>query len=466
MTRWVSRRHLLTAAALLATPTATRRALGASAHRAAHRTRHASGDIEEFSPVRHGFGFRNWSTRTQRFDPPPDPTKREIGELIKTGWRDSAQDIIGLDTRSLAQPLVDAISLRLRIALSQRAGTNGHCYGMVLAAQKYYEDPDIIPVDRALARDIDHPAVPLDDPDAPVYDDILRLQTTQFLRFRAWLARRAMLYPHRIDARAVLDDITAVIDTFGTAAVTVFSEARAGHQLLAYRIDETPDGVSLRVYEPNTTANGHRLSPVELRFESVNGSLRMTPYRQYTHLLFNRFDRIEQTGVRDTATPLDHLTLNAAEIAASLFPFALVLADTSNVTLDVLTPSGEPVHRLSSPEMDRFRDEYPRVRSLHGTQPGTYHVSVYAHEPTDYTVRTIVADPDGAIVDESRVDTIDAGQRHTYTLEIPRTGSGSFQPTASDRWRPVVFGAAGMAAGAAGYWVYDRHITRKPDPPE
>jgi hypothetical protein len=41
---------------------------------------------------------------------------------------------------------------------------------------------------------------PVDDPDeSPVYEDIVHLQSEQFLRFRSWLGRRAMLWPDRID---------------------------------------------------------------------------------------------------------------------------------------------------------------------------------------------------------------------------------------------------------------------------
>ncbi|PSQ18867.1 hypothetical protein BRD00_03740 [Halobacteriales archaeon QS_8_69_26] len=100
---------------------------------------------------------------------------------------------------------------------------------MVLTAQEYFERPESIPVDGRVAAEIEHPTVPVDDPSAPVYRRIVESQAEQFLRFRAWLARRSMLRPERIDTAALLEDVRATVEESGTAPVSLFGEGLVGH---------------------------------------------------------------------------------------------------------------------------------------------------------------------------------------------------------------------------------------------
>ena len=413
-----------------------------------------------FVPARDGFGFRNWSPKDQYFDAPPDPTPAEVRARVRSRWRDRSRAVLGLDTRRLPDLLVEAMATRLRLAVVQRAGTNGHCYGMALTAQRYYERPGAIPVDRPSASEIEHPTVPIEEPTAPVYDEIVGAQAEQFLRFRAWLGRRAMLHPEWIDAGAILRDVEAVLDSYGTAALTVFDGTLYSHQVLAYGFEERDGVVRVPVYDPNRSAPTYGNGPPALEFDRADGTLAMRPYGRYTGVLFNRYDRIEGATGREAASPLDHLSVDRSTVRASLLPLVLVLVDSADVEVTVVDPNGEELDRLRGTHMDGGRGDYARLRSLYGAAAGTYRIGVFGGESTDYELRAVVVDGDGPIVDSTTTASIDVGESHQYDLEVPEDGAGAVED-ASGGWprSGLVCGAGvagGAVAGAIGYGLLRR----------
>lgn len=407
-----------------------------------------------FGPEENGFGFRNWSPASQYFEAPSEPSRASIRERIRTGWRDRSRELIGLDTSELPARAADAIATQLRLAVVQRAGTNGHCYGMVLAAQQYFERPETIPVDRRTASEIEDPTVPVEEPTAPVYEDIVRLQAEQYLRFRPWLGRRALLRPAWIDTGAVLRDVRSVIDALGSATLTLYDGSLYAHQVLGYRYEGVGDGTVISIYDPNRPAVTYRGERPALRFTRDGDTVSMDAYGRYTGVLFNRYDRIERATDREDASPLDHLTVDRSTLRASLFPLALVMVDTADVELTVVAPDGEELDRVRGTYMDRTREEYARVRSRYGATPGTYRIAVFGEDQVDYEVTTIVADDDGVVVDTTHDGTIEPGEFHEYDLEIAGSGRGSMDRQDGRLQRATLVGAGavgGMAVGALGY---------------
>lgn len=445
MGRRVTRRQLLRgSAALLASAPLSRVVTG----------RQPAGS-DGFDPVEHGFGFRNWSPRSQYFEAPPVPERVTIREALRRDWEERSRPLLGLETGSLPTPLVDVIATHLQTTIEQYAGTNGHCYGMSLAAQQYYEDPASIPVDRPTASEIDDPTVPLDRPEAPVYETIIQLQAAQFLRLRAWLGRRALLNRHWIDTAAVLDDIRAVIETLGTASLQVFDESVYAHQVLAYGYRDHGDQVAVPIYDPNRRAQSYRAGQTTLWFDRIDSTATMRQYGRYTGVLFNRYDRIERATGRTDATPFDHLQVDRSTVRTALFPIAVVQADTKAVDLVVVDPEGEPFERIRGQHMDPSRGEYPRHRVRYGVTPGTYRIGLFGKRETEYELRAMVSGLDGSIVDAARTARIGAGEGHGYTLEVPASGSGRLERTGqSDHRSALVTGTGavgGIAAGALGY---------------
>lgn len=417
-----------------------------------------------FNPLRHGFGFRNWSTRTQNFDvPDEDPSREAVRAKLTTDWRSSSRSILDLDFRSIPDVLVDSITSQLHGTLRQRAATNGHCYGMVLATQQYFEQPETIPLDTESASSILYPTEPLDEPDAPVYRHIVALQTEQFLRFRAWLGRRAMLWPDRIDVAAQLADVRSVIDTFGTAAVTVLTSGQSGHQVLAYDYSVHDDGTTLYVYDPNLQAARYESHRRRLEFREVNDTIRMEPYGKYEHLLYNRWDRIEAATGREQASPLDHLNLGVDAVRDSLFPMALVTVDAADVELSVRRPDGRLVGRLQSEFMDPTRGRYSRMRFGYGVDEGEYRIALLGRAETVYALRIRVTDRDGVRLDSIHEATIGAGETQNFVARVPNSAgeTGALEPTEEpcDRTRATGMTggvAGGLALGAGAYYLWNQ----------
>jgi len=405
-------------------------------------------DGEEFTPVKDGFGFRNWAADNLYFDPPPAPTPSSVQERVRSGWRESAAAVLGLDTERLSDRLIEGIASQVRLGLVQRAGTNGHCYGMALTAQQYFEAPDTIPIGRATASDIEHPTAPLEKPDAPVYDEIVRRQAAQFLKFRAWLGRRAMLYPERLDTERILRDVLAVVDRFGTATLSLFDDSLFGHQVLAHAFEERADGVTISVYDPNRTAAWHGTGTKTLRFRREDDTFRMLPYGRYTNLLFNRYDQIERATGRGLASPIDHLSVERSTVHESLFPFVLVRMDSPAVNLTVVDPDGNPLRRLRGNYTTRDRGGAARVRSLYGASPGTYDLGVVGTTSTDYELTTLVAEPEGATVDEVRSETIEPGEYHEYALDVSQGTDGSLTRDGGPNPPLGLVAGGGAVAGA------------------
>lgn len=392
----------------------------------------------------------------------PEPSPEAIRERVRTEWAERGTGLLGVDFGRGPPGLLDALTAQLHAAIVQRAGTNGHCYGMALAAQAYFEQPETLPIDRESAAEIRHPTEPVETPDAPIYDAIVSLQAEQFLRFRAWLGRRALLWPDRIDVDAQLDDVRAVIDVFGTAQVSVFDGRTSGHQVLAYDYEERRNGVSVRVYDPNYRASTYGRATRAIEFEETADGLAMQPYDKYERVLFNRHDRIEAATDRATVTPLDHVDVGAEELRESVFPLALVTVDTQDVDLALVDPNGRRLGRLGSDFMDRSRGSVVRLRSAYGADPGTYRVRLYGHRATPYELQVRIAGPDGTRLSTSHAARIETGETQEFAATVPDApdGTGTFEPVERRIGRlPLAVGAAsgGAALGAGAHYLWRRH---------
>lgn len=420
----------------------------------------------EFDPVEHGFGFRNWSTATMPFEPPPvqEPTRPETRDRVSSGWRSPAARFLDLDFGAVPSALVNAIATQAWVALVQRSGTNGHCYGIALAAQNYYEQPEQIPLDRERSSEFLDPTEPIEDPrEAPVYQDVVRLQASQFLQFRAWLGRRLMLFPNRIDYERQVDALQAMLDRYGTASISVFDGPTSGHQVLAYNVEDVNREVEISVYDPNDRAERYANRRRSVRLEHAGDGLTMQPYAdRYDEFVFNRFDRV--AAVTDQESPLAFTDIDPETVVDSLFPMLVVTVDDPDVTVNVTGPNGRGARRLTSRFMDRTRGAIPRIRSRYGAESGTYQIGVVGQRDTEYELTAIAATPENRLLNQSVTGTIDAGEVRTYEATVSDgSESGTLDRTnPGQSWRPTALGIAGGAAlGAGAYRYYQNRNRRK-----
>ena len=401
-----------------------------------------------FVPSDHGFGFRNWGSTSRYFEEPAAPPTTEVRTLVRREWREAATTTLGMDTTGLPRGVTDALARQLRASVAQRAGTNGHCYGMTLAAQAYHSDPESIPVDRPRAARIEHPTEPLDSPEAPVYDEIVARQADQFLRFRSWIARLAILRPAWLDQAAVLRDVRRVVDATGSASVVVFDDSWTAHQVLAHRVEQLGDGYTVQVYDPNRAAATYVNSQPSIRFVRRGGDLVMQPYGEYTGMVYSRYDQIERTTDRGRAGPLDHFTVDKDAIRGGVFPIAQVVVDSDDVAVTVIGPDeGEPMGRLRGRHMDRSRGRFPRIRTCYGAVPGEYRVRLLANADTEYELRALIADERDTRVDTSRTGVLTAGDVHEYDLTVATNDGSALRRQSTDHRSAALAAGAGAAAG-------------------
>lgn len=426
----------------------------------------ARADENGFDPVRHGFGFRNWGVGWREFDIPEselDPSQVAVRDHILTEWDGHAESLFEGGIQQTNEVFLETLATILRSAIVQRTGTNGHCYGMSLAAQAYYESPSSIPIDRLNAAAIRHPAEPLADPEAPVYRDIAQLQAEQYLRFRSWLGRRAMLWPERIDVADQLGDIRAVIDVFGTAQVFLFAGTTRGHQVLAYEYEDRADGTTVSVYDPNYAASSYEHRIRTLEFDRIEGGYEVRPYEAYDGVLFNRHDRIEAATGRSDVSPFDHFDGDPSRLRETMFPTALVTVDTADVDLGIAGPSGSRFDRLVSDFMDVTRGDVSHIRTAYGIKPGTYRIHIHGRRRTAYDLRVRIAGPADTRLSASRTAAIEAGEVHVYEAIVPENADERGELRRVDegngrsiRIETMAGTAGGFAAGIGAYHLWRR----------
>ncbi len=415
-----------------------------------------------FDPAIHGFGFRNWSTREPTY---PEHDHEEVAEeqvrrVVGQRWSEPARTAMSVEVLGLPNALLDAIGKQIYVSVNQQSATNGHCYGMVFAAQQYYENPATLPFDRAVASELTHPEEPVGESDAaPVSKEIDLYQLTQFLNIHSWIGRRSMVHPEWIRYETQIDRVTSVLDEFGTAGITLFNAgSRLAHQVLVYDYRRDSDVTRLLVYDPNYAASRYARaeSPRTVEIDTSGDRPTVRRYNDtYDEFVFNRRDRV--VAAQSAPVPSTLVERSGDRLRDAMFCLALFLVDSPDVSMTVVGPDDRPLRRDEATYMDRGAGAYSRMRYRYGFSPGTYRVRVVGDLATEYTLEALVSDHEAARLDATASRSIDAGEVHRYTAEIPETGSGSLDfDSGSPPW---VTGVAGMGVGvgvAVGGYRYLR----------
>ncbi|KAB1193214.1 hypothetical protein GJR96_07040 [Haloferax sp. MBLA0076] len=416
------------------------------------RTVRGAVDDTAFDPERHAFGFKNWSSSDVAYPEHQhasvDP--KAVEKRIRREWSGVFSDLFGLALSNTPGSLVSLLASQLSVDVNQLAASNGHCYGMTFAAQRYFEVPGDLPDGVETASDVSDPEIPLGSDEGPIGDLIDHYQVTQLLDVHAWLGRRRMLRPRHIDYEAELAALVAVIDEFGTAGITlVDSETRASHQVLVYGYDETPTGVELTLYDPNYPAQKYLNQTRRLTID-VGKTTPVSGSSEYDAFVFNRWDRAirsdadttkpTQNGVRET---FDHLLSRVFRVAV----------DSDAVSLAVVDPGGNPVGRNNAAFMDREQSDVWATRYCYDAPAGTYRLALVGATETAYDLRVQVAGLGTESLDTVVWKALSSGEVHEYEITVPESDTPSVArvgetPTAFSRLDPTSV-AIGLAGGAA-----------------
>jgi hypothetical protein len=299
-----------------------------------------------FDPVRHGFGFFNW-----RVSQGPYPGIVETGSTpdreFSDRWEEPFQQAFDRPLTTLPDRLRESLARHAHEGLIEVTRTDGYCYGMVFAAQRYFERPETIPAGFERASEIVHPEAPLSSPETPVLDEIIAYHTSQYLDFYAWFGRYAIARPSLIDYAEQLRELTAVLDVYGTAGVTlVRGGSSRSHQVLVYDYERRSDGVTLDVYDPNYRAELYeeRHPTIEIDTTGDEPTVDSIDFGSgYRHVVHNEYDRLIREGHEGgDRTPSIVATPDTMD---RLFDAALFVEVEGPVRTAVADPDGRPLER-------------------------------------------------------------------------------------------------------------------------
>lgn len=393
-----------------------------------------------FDPTRHGFGFYNWRTQNG-----PYPGIDGNGESVADGWQGPFEQAFDRPLSDLPSGLLDALSQHAREGLLEATRTNGYCYGMVFAAQRYFERPETIPVGFEAASEITHPNAPRAVRGTPVLDEILEYHTAQYLDFHAWLGRYALLGSSLIDYEAQLAELCSTLDAFGTAGITLFTnDSVRSHQVLVYDYERSRDRTTLYAYDPNYYAKLYDRFTYTVEVDTSGETPKPEPteygpsYDQFVH---NEYDRI--IGDRKGSS-------NSFESDESLYDrlFGTTLFVSPGAGLDALVvdPEGRPLPNTDGHDPLHYR---------YGASEGTYTIALTGREEGDYAVDVYASSRGHEALDERIEGSIAAGETDRYEVAL---GSGE---------AVLESNAAGVAAlGAVGGYAYHQRVERETGPVE
>ncbi len=406
-----TRRSVLTAASAGAVASITPFARGSKTGSGVYRT---TSDTRSFDPAHHGFGFFNWLTQEGPY-PGSVPSDAEVEpHSLREHWREPFEGAFDRPISSLPDRLLDGLANHARKGLLEITRTNGYCYGMVFAAQRYFEQPETIPESFTNASEITHPQAPLTTDRTPVLEDIIEYHAAQYLDFYAWFGRHAMMDPDRIDYDQQLRELTSVIDVYGTAGLTLFNAGTVGsHQVLVYDYDRRPDGLMLSVYDPNLPADAYANTTPTIEIDTTGSEPvveRIEMGSGYDHFVHNEYDR---------AIRARHETRNGSRstipnpLGVELFDGTLFVETNGPVEVTVLDPDGRP--------LDHTDDDRP-LHYRYGAAPGTYTLQVTGQRTGGYGVEVYAGDHRRDLLDEALDGSITAGEAHRYEIVIGRDG--------------------------------------------
>lgn len=353
-----------------------------------------------FDPTRHGFGFYNW--RVYEGDYP------ETDERMEDDWRASFERAFDRPVADLPEGLIEALSNHAREGLLEVVRTNGYCYGMVFAAQKYFEQPEKIPVEFETASEIAHPNAPRESGATPVLDEIREYHAAQYLDVHAWLGRYGLFDVSLIDYETQLADLRHAVDAFGTAGITVFTESEVrSHQVLVYDYEQHADETILLAYDPNYTAESYDRFTYTIEIDTSGETPRPKPIEYgvaYDQFVYNEYDR-EIRNKRESSGPLadDHSLFD------ELFETTVFVTTNSELETAVIDPSGRRLERTNGVDALHYR---------YGAANGTYTISLAGQRSEEYAIDVYASSRHRTVFDETIEGSIAAGETKQYTLTI------------------------------------------------
>lgn len=391
---------------------------------------------EAFDPTAHGFGFENFGPDGLGHDH-GKISKEEVLRIVGESW-----DFSSVPFTDPGATIKTAVALAIYAILEQF--TDGHCYGMCLLVDEFFQSG----VDAELAGDAEM-AIDIESPADPLGSVIDERQQRQSFDFGTFLATQSLTHSAPIDYESVLDKITTAIDERGTALIGLGkADSRIGHQLLAYCYEQLEGRTQVYVYDPNYSfvadnpATNYVLEEVDVGDPTkgyrtltfyTDDDVEFDPYQLDKNTTYERAVYLPPRPDYDVgAVILGQFTQGLIEGLAELFETGgdlleegvSAVADLTGLgvygiqspaELEVVGPNGETLP--AAPEALIEGTDYEQIRVGYDIDPNEYTIRLTGTDDGEYTVDAVGVDSGGNVVNEEYSDGISEGETVELTVD-------------------------------------------------
>jgi len=413
----------------------------------------ASVDFETF-PEAYGFGFSNWggeNTFDETFDPPHNHetiTEEQFNTQFQDEWKPTLDSTLDVGVPGLAvQFLIDKLYETLQEG-PEALHSDGHCYGMCLVVQQYFEEglPNTLPDDANQASDIPQPTGDYEEVGATI-DEKHRSQAldSDTMKVGSFLSPNTTQALESIDAEQQVDLIRSAIEENGTAVVGIGSspeyvpDATFLHQLLAYNVDidgeslSSADTATVEVYDPNESADFYATDARRLKIdisEPSNHPILNNDGDGYL-LLYQRFELVGPS--RPDEYPLQFGSLILLDFLSRFLDGLTIIEANSPVRIDAVAPDGTT---LPHPEESVDGTPPSEIVYLTGADAGRYDIRVEGTGDGEYGIKVAGQAPEGGRIDDSVEGEITEGETQTVAAIVPESEDDEGKASADE---PTLF---------------------------
>jgi hypothetical protein len=383
-----------------------------------------------FKFTRDAFQFRNWSGKepdgaTVDWDPNHDHIGTQKS-LFVTGFVSSlkANILPPIPLTSVPDAVLREFAETAYDKFADGEFRDAHCFGMVFAAEQYYQSgvPDSIPAKATSASDIPQPTGEYH----PVEMDIDKYHQSQGRDASIWWRGNYVLKYGNVDLDGQFSEIRDAIDNSGVAPVGLGGDGL--HQVLAYDYDNDNSNKQLTVYDPNEPPDrlDANITGETITFENSRINYTAGFYDTAVYITPPQPDPVGAIvgGVKAASDIMVQAISEAVEGFISIFA-------NSPVQIDVTAPDGTQLLHPDGPVNGTPPDE---IVYLTGCSAGEYQITVEGTGSGSYTIESQGAVPNGGRINASQSGSISEGETQTLTATVPDQDgeSGTVTPPDSD----------------------------------
>jgi hypothetical protein len=333
-------------------------------------------------------------------------TEEEISRVLRRDWGNYLSQQNWLALSEVPNALREVIVKQLYVSINQGTATDGHCFGMVHAANEYFRNPDRVPT---AVEDLSSVASPA----APIGDTVDFHHNRQILDPHTWGAWMLLYGGFELDYRTQLAAVRGAIDRGEVAGLALATWPRLeGHAVLAYGYRDQQEELILDVYDPNWPAEYYQTHTEEIRFDTGGDRPQLvSPYD-------GRYSRVVYVG---SELRLPALVRTGAEVVARyLLGGIITVLVTSSVSLRVVDSTGAELRRDTADHMSSLPTEYSNIRYRYGEPTGDYTIQVAGTAGTRYTLEIDGASRRGKVIDRQMTNTFDPETTtHEFRVTVP-----------------------------------------------